>query len=120
MHGRERKSKRDGNLSLMVYRRALLLLVMTLMEEVGTWQWSSEGLKVRQCQVSGDSWVILRIFKGNFFSTLRGQKQNPSFLVEMSLLSGESHIITLGFKKENITCPEDWRKPGCSKAGLVS
>ena len=42
----EKQKARDGNLSLMVYCRALLLLVMTLMEEVGTWQHSSEGLKV--------------------------------------------------------------------------
>lgn len=92
MHGRERKSKRDGNLSLVVYCRALPLLVMTLMEEVGTRQHSSEGLKVR----SQGSWTILTIFKGNFFSTQRGQKQNPSLIVEMSLMPGESHIRSFG------------------------
>jgi len=94
MQGRERKSKRDGNFSLMVYCRALLLLVMTLMEEVGTCQQSSEGLKFSNVS----SWGILRRFKkfeGSFFSTQRGQKQNPSLTLEISLMSGESQIRLL-------------------------
>lgn len=97
MHGGERKSKRDGNLSLVVYCRALPLLVMTLMEEVGTRQHSSEGLKVSKVR-SRDSWTILPVFKGNFFSTQRGQKQNPSLIVEMSLMSAESHIRSFGYR----------------------
>lgn len=34
MHGREEKSKKDGNLSLLVYCRALKLFVVALEEEV--------------------------------------------------------------------------------------
>lgn len=72
-----------------------------------SWPWwkrrehGSAHLRAWKSAMSGlgaDSQTILTIFKGNFFSTQRVQKQNPPLIVEMSLMSGETHIRSLDCK----------------------